>query len=255
MRPRTVRSSRCHAFRGSHAFTLIELLVVVAIIGVLVALAIPAIGKALDSAAMGQDMSNLRQIGQAISSFASDNNNCIPNVNVPLPPGMTKTNFCEIVDRMMAPDGKFSASYNYNFIRRPVWFSRTFAKMPPGAAPQDPTQYYWGIAWGMNTYLWNRTKSPFSSSRPFEGNLNQAPNLSKLVLVGEKNRNGGNEFRCDTAPSFERNAETEYRISRNGKAYYLFADYHIELIAGDQSVAANASYKTYNPTNRLYYAW
>ena len=57
------------------------------------------------------------------------------------------------------------------------------------------------------------------------------------------------------APDTNNNVKTYYRVSRDGKAYYLFGDYHIELIEGDQSVIAHPEYKTYNPTNRLYYAW
>ena len=169
------------------------------------------------------------------------------------------TNFMESVDRMLPPDRVFQtgigggpqSQFNYN--RRPVWFSKTYAKMPPGKS-FSPPQYYWGIAWGMNSFLWNRTATPFSTARPFEGYVNQAPNLSKLVLVGEQNR-GGNEFDPRKAPDFTNNVDTYYRISRDGKAYYLFADYHVELIEGDQSVIAHPEYKTYNPTNRLYYAW
>ena len=50
--------------------------------------------------------------------------------------------------------------------------------------------------------------------KSFNGYMNRAPNLSKLVLVGEKNRNGGNELKPEVPPSFERNAQSEYRISR-----------------------------------------
>ena len=55
--------------RSRHAFTLVELLVVIAIIGVLVALLLPAIQYARESARRTQCSNHVRNIGVAMHNF------------------------------------------------------------------------------------------------------------------------------------------------------------------------------------------
>lgn len=67
-----------HMRRSKKGFTLVELLVVIAIITLLIALLMPSLRKAREHAVAVQCMSNLRQIGQALVMYASDNNGHIP---------------------------------------------------------------------------------------------------------------------------------------------------------------------------------
>jgi len=68
-----------HAVR---AFTLIELLVVLAIIGVLAALLMPSLGRARRQAKNTHCLSNLRQLGIAVRTYAEDRESVLPKAEL-----------------------------------------------------------------------------------------------------------------------------------------------------------------------------
>ena len=64
--------------RFQPAFTLVELLVVIAILAILAALLFPLVGSMRIKASSAISVSNLRNIGTAIMTYAADNNGTLP---------------------------------------------------------------------------------------------------------------------------------------------------------------------------------
>jgi prepilin-type N-terminal cleavage/methylation domain-containing protein len=226
--PRPSTSSR-------HGFTLIELLTVIAIIGILAAILLPTVSTIRARAATTADMSNLQQIGRGIQLHANDNRGLLPN-NRTLIPGTASTpggvdrwSFQEAVDRYFSKGPAWNRTSIYNFLSRGnMWYSN-YAQPFPGFTPPSGYLQTRPVAYGYNGHINNGR---------WAGRLSSVPSPSRTVIVGEMN--GSNNLALDTtAPAVTSSeVQTGYRVSRDGKALYLFVDGRVAMLSGDQSEPA-----------------
>ena len=90
-----IRPPHSRLNRVRSAFTLIELLVVIGIIGILVAILVPVSLKAIEMARRSSCANNLKSIGVAFTTYATDHKGEMPH-DAPLPPA--DGNFAETPD-------------------------------------------------------------------------------------------------------------------------------------------------------------
>jgi prepilin-type N-terminal cleavage/methylation domain-containing protein len=86
--PRSARSSD-----RRRAFTIIELLVVVAILSLLLAMLLPALGRARELARENACAANCKQWGVGVRAYATDNDNYFPDNRNTLPAGVSYPNW------------------------------------------------------------------------------------------------------------------------------------------------------------------
>jgi len=78
MSTKRITTSHCHRRPQRSAFSVVELLVVVSIITLLLALLLPALRYARDTARRTNCQSNLRQMGAALNVFPNDHDGTLP---------------------------------------------------------------------------------------------------------------------------------------------------------------------------------
>lgn len=225
-------------------FTLTELIVVLAIVALLAGIAVPIISNIRNSAASGESVSNLRQIGAAMQLYVNDNNGYYPSWVV----GETSAWYKELSEgnRYGLPQRTGSSGYS------PVFYSPLSDKDPEGSWPEHNPDY------GINLAVINVGSGSDATAR----NALTVEDASKCVLMASTGGNTGSalwgDFRFDPrrfgqitsgfrplASSYENYGWLAFRYPPPGdrgkgdmsrsSAVALFCDGHVELIGFDDS--------------------
>lgn len=140
-----MRSSR-------NGFTLVELLVVIAIIAILVALILPALSRGKERAVTVRCISNLRQLGLAMQSYANDHDDLLPPAGKFIPWDSTDPiawtrelfNYYEATNVLHCPAlvrAEPEHLFNYFMGSRAVWVTTAKLGSVPLSRIEFPSEY------------------------------------------------------------------------------------------------------------------
>jgi len=225
-------------------FTLVELLVGLAVAAVLVALALGASTRAIDSSRAAKSLANLRVIGTAIHGYAADNDGALPTMWKLGNPPWTRPFWVDLIkpyigDRPYDLSKPADLNYRPEIFKCPLWKFNQYVS--------DYGNNYFLIAYteGEGSWFW-----PYKAVR-----LVNIPAPSRTVMVAASGGGGGNSgtwlIRTDAfLASPDPKAPDQPAPVHNNKVHALFVDGRAAAIDYDEFVKNRHEYMGTKPFNR-----
>jgi prepilin-type N-terminal cleavage/methylation domain-containing protein/prepilin-type processing-associated H-X9-DG protein len=219
------------------SFTLVELLVVIAIIGVLVALLLPAVQAARDSARCAHCLNNMRQIGLAMHQYCDAHKGHFP-----------------LMQHNIDPD---SVPQTWIYVLAPYMESVDAIRLCPDDLKRVQLETDRATSYAMNGYL-REDDSPFGKTPGFAPKFSMLPQTHSTIVLFEAGPGveltkdhvecpewfGSYNLKHNKPPEHavwdqvagdgEKTGDVAVNRHHGAMANYLYADGHVDGISADQ---------------------
>jgi len=215
-------SSSSGPLRPADGFTLVEALLVIGVLAILLALLLPAMFKARDSANTVKCVGNLKQIGAGLMAYVSDHDGAL------IPAAVLKTNdywFDELNRYMGYP------SYGPNYVYPG---SSSVGQGFPLPWQLCPTRKMQPVARQAVAYGWNYINFGYTASNANNNShsrLQQVSDPARTIIIGDSkdaDASPNNDFQFRYI--YERDGPV-LPGRHQGRANYLMLDGHVEAFA------------------------
>ncbi|CAA6692386.1 MULTISPECIES: prepilin-type N-terminal cleavage/methylation domain-containing protein [unclassified Lentimonas] len=205
------------------AFTLIELLTVIAVIGILAAISIPAIGKAREKANATKSLSNLRQLGVATQIYVADNKGMLPAIDWKIEEYWLTSLWEIIYERdMLSQEADQSMDTIFN--------SPLHEPVAEGEEQGDNLKAFYG----MNGWLAKKVDNGDGTKTKFGIPQISVLNPTKTMLYGDAQK----RVLWDLPSSIH--------YLHGNKCNFVFIDGHVESLTAEEMVALGDPFWKYN---------
>ena len=206
---------------GSRGFTLVELLVVISIIALLISLMLPSLRKAREIAKTTVCLSNMRQMGISLTTYAFENNDYIPAAS------------CASAD---SPEENYWLRVLQGHAKQPLIAKcpkdktkRPFLDWGNPPADRDTWLNYRWSSYAINFCLVPTDYHPHEYNR-----LNRIPKLVSVIYLAEirsgDGYDAGDHIHADQWETPEAPTKAVAWDRHLGKSNYLFTDSHVDTL-------------------------